>query len=244
MQDRNAITSVSINDLATRRWSPRSFDAQRSVTPEQTMALIEAARWAPSCFGEEPWRFLVWDRGRNAQGWQQAFDCLSDNNKKWVKNVPLLFLACADSKLKNGNPNRWAQYDTGMAALALGLEALAQGLVSHQMGGFDMAKARTAFAIPETFTPMAMIAVIRRRRKRWTTRKRGPRNSSRADASLSPNVFTVKPGANLTRVDAVHQAAVAVWRGARVPEASASGASLFGKLNSSKVPIGSRKKNW
>ncbi len=159
MQDRNAITSVSINDLATRRWSPRSFDAQRSVTPEQTMALIEAARWAPSCFGEEPWRFLVWDRGRNAQGWQQAFDCLSDNNKKWVKNVPLLFLACADSKLKNGNPNRWAQYDTGMAALALGLEALAQGLVSHQMGGFDMAKARTAFAIPETFTPMAMIAV-------------------------------------------------------------------------------------
>ncbi len=159
MQDRKAVTSVPINDLVARRWSPRAFDAQRSVTPEQTMALIEAARWAPSCFGEEPWRFLVWDRARDAQGWQQAYDCLSDNNKKWVKNVPLLFLACADSKLKNGNPNRWAQYDTGMAALALALEALAQGLVSHQMGGFDMAKARAAFAIPESFTPMAMIAV-------------------------------------------------------------------------------------
>ncbi len=159
MQDRKAITSVPINDLVARRWSPRAFDAQRGVTPEQTMALIEAARWAPSCFGEEPWRFLVWDRARDAQGWQQAFDCLSDNNRKWVKNVPLLFLACADSKLKNGNPNRWAQYDTGMAALALALEALAQGLVSHQMGGFDMAKARAAFAIPEAFTPMAMIAV-------------------------------------------------------------------------------------
>lgn len=159
MQDRKAITSVPINDLAARRWSPRAFDAQRGVTPQQAQALIEAARWAPSCFGEEPWRFLVWDRARNAQGWQQAFDCLSDNNKKWVKNVPLLFLSCADSKLKNGNPNRWAQYDTGMASLALVLEALAQGLVSHQMGGFDIAKARAVFAIPETFTPMAMIAV-------------------------------------------------------------------------------------
>ncbi|MDH4150581.1 MAG: nitroreductase family protein, partial [Betaproteobacteria bacterium] len=49
--------------------------------------------------------------------------------------------------------------DTGMAALSLGLEALAQGLVTHQMGGFDMAKARAAFAIPEEYTPMAMIAV-------------------------------------------------------------------------------------
>ena len=153
------MTSVPINDLAARRWSPRAFDANRSVAPAQKMALIEAARWAPSCFGEEPWRFLTWDRTSDAAGWQKAFDCLSENNRKWVKNVPLLFLACAGSKLNNGNPNRWAQYDTGMAALSLGLEALAQGLVTHQMGGFDMAKARAAFAIPEEYTPMAMIAV-------------------------------------------------------------------------------------
>ncbi len=159
MQDHKAITSVSINDLATRRWSPRAFDVKRGVSQAQLTALLEAARWAPSCFGEEPWRFLVWNRSQDEKGWQQAFDCLSDNNKKWVKNVPLLFLACAGSKLNNGNPNRWAQYDTGMAALSLSLEAVAQGLVAHQMGGFNMDKARAAFAIPEEFTPMAMIAV-------------------------------------------------------------------------------------
>ncbi len=159
MQERKAITSVPINDLAARRWSPRAFDAYRGVSPAQIAALLEAARWAPSCFGEEPWRFLVWDRARDAQGWQQAFDCLSDNNKKWAQPVPLLLLACAGSKLNNGNPNRWAQYDTGMATLSLVLEAVAQGLVAHQMGGFDLTKARAAFAIPEEFTPMAMIAV-------------------------------------------------------------------------------------
>ena len=160
MQERKAITSVPINELAARRWSPRAFDAQRGVSPAQVAALTEAARWAPSCFGAEPWRFLMWNRAADPAGWQQAFDCLSENNRKWCKNVPLLFMACAGAMFEhNGQPNRWAQYDTGMAALSLSLEAVAQGLVAHQMGGFDIAKARAAFAIPEDFMPMAMIAV-------------------------------------------------------------------------------------
>ncbi len=160
MQERKAITSVPINELAARRWSPRAFDATQGVTKAQLTALLEAARWAPSCNGAEPWRFLYWSRADDAAGWQQAFDCLSENNRKWCQNVPLLFLACAGSIFEhNGKSNRWGQYDTGMAALSLTLEAVAQGLVAHQMGGFDMDKARTAFAIPADFTPMAMIAV-------------------------------------------------------------------------------------
>ena len=160
MQERKAVTSVPINDLAARRWSPRAFDAQRGVTPAQVAALIEAARWAPSCNGDEPWRFLLWERSRDPQGWQQAFDCLSENNRKWVKNVPLLFLSCAGSLFgHSGKPNRWAQHDTGMAALSLALEAVAQGLVAHPMGGFDIAKVRAAFAVPDDYMPMAMIAV-------------------------------------------------------------------------------------
>ena len=160
MQNRNAITSVPINELSTKRWSPRAFDVQRGVTPAQTAALIEAARWAPSCLGAEPWRFLVWNQATDATGWQQAFDCLSDNNRKWAGKAPLLLLACAAATFEhNGQPNRWSHYDTGMAALALSLEAVAQGLVAHQMGGFDIARTRAAFGVPEDFMPMAMIAV-------------------------------------------------------------------------------------
>jgi nitroreductase len=160
MQNRNAITSVPINELSTKRWSPRAFDVQRGVTPVQTAALIEAARWAPSCLGAEPWRFLVWNLATDAAGWQQAFDCLSDNNRKWAGKAPLLFLACAGATFEhNGQPNRWSHYDTGMAALALSLEAVAQGLVAHQMGGFDIARTRAEFGVPEDFMPMAMIAV-------------------------------------------------------------------------------------
>ena len=62
---------------------------------EHLTSLLEAARWAPSCNGDEPWRYLIWDRSRSPEGWQKAFECLSENNKKWVKNVPMLMLSCA-----------------------------------------------------------------------------------------------------------------------------------------------------
>jgi nitroreductase len=143
-----------------RRWSPRAFDLSRPVSREQLATLLEAGRWAPSCNGDEPWRYLIWDRARDPQGFQQAFDCLSDNNKRWVKNVPLLMLSCAGSLFQlTGKPNRWTQHDTGAASVSMALQATALGLIIHQMGGYDADKARAAFSIPADYTPMAMIAV-------------------------------------------------------------------------------------
>ncbi len=155
-----AQTSRPIHDLLARRWSTRAFDAAKPVTREQLTTLIEAGRWAPSCNGDEPWRYLVWDRARDPEGFQKAFDCLSDNNKKWVKNVPLLMLSCAGSNFAaTGKPNRWTQHDTGAASLSIALQADALGLAVHQMGGYDAEKARAAFGIPAEYMPMAMVAV-------------------------------------------------------------------------------------
>ncbi len=160
MLERKAPTSVPIHDLIVRRWSSRAFDANRPVSRQELTVLLEAARWAPSCNGDEPWRYLIWDRGRDPGGWQKAFDCLSENNRKWVKNVPMLLLSCAGSAFAaTGKPNRWTQHDTGAASCSLALQAAAMGLMVHQMGGFDADKARAAFSIPADYTPMAMIAV-------------------------------------------------------------------------------------
>jgi nitroreductase len=114
-----------------------------------------------SCNGDEPWRFLIWDRGRDPQGpGRRAFDCLSENNGTWVKNAPLLMLSCAGSTYEaTGKPNRHAQHDTGAASCSIALQAAASGLMTHQMGGFDAEKARAAFDIPAEYTPMAMIAL-------------------------------------------------------------------------------------
>ena len=122
--------------------------------------MLEAARWAPSCFGDQPWRFIVWNKNADAQTWQQGFDCLVPGNQAWVKDAPVLLLTCADTLFNhNQKPNRWAQYDTGAAAENLCLQASSMGLMAHQMGGFDADKARETFAIPAQYTPMAMMSI-------------------------------------------------------------------------------------
>jgi len=160
MLEKPAQTSRPVHDLFVRRWSTRAFDPAKPVSREHLISLLEAGRWAPSCNGDEPWRYLIWDRGRDPGGFQKAFDCLSENNRKWVKNVPLLMLSCAGSNFAaTGKPNRWTQHDTGAASVSMALQATALGLAYHQMGGFDAEKARAAFDIPAEYTPMAMIAV-------------------------------------------------------------------------------------
>lgn len=155
-----ASTQVPINDVIARRWSGRALDPLRPVSREQLTALLEAARWAASCYNDQPWRFLVWDRNTDAASWQKAFDCLGEWNQKWVINAPVLMLSCAGSIFeRNGKPSRWGQHDTGAAGQNLYLQAAAMGLIAHPMGGYDKDKARVAFAIPDEYTPMAMIAV-------------------------------------------------------------------------------------
>ena len=157
---KHASTRVPIHDVLAARWSPRAFDASRPVSRAQILALLEAARWAPSCFGDEPWRYILWDRSTDEQAWQTAFDCLTPGNQAWCRNVPLLMVSIASAVFdQSGKTNRWAQHDTGAASENLVLQAVALGLAAHQMGGFDADKLKHAFGIPGEYTPMAMIAI-------------------------------------------------------------------------------------
>lgn len=160
MLEKPAQTCVPIHELLARRWSPRAFDPARPVSAQAVAAVLEAARWAPSCFGDQPWRFLVWNRSDDPQGWQAAFDCLAEGNQAWVKDVPVLIAALALPHFRhNARPNRWAAYDTGAAAMSLCLQAVALGLAAHQMGGFDAERLKATFGVPAEVTPMAMIAL-------------------------------------------------------------------------------------
>lgn len=155
-----AITQVPIDLTIANRWSGRAYDATRSVSQTQVIALLEAARWAPSCYGDQPWRFIIWNKNTDATSWQQAFDCIAAGNQTWVKDAPILILVCSDTLFShNQQENRWAQYDTGAAAENLCLQATSMGLMAHQMGGFDSERAQNTFGVPKQYVPMAMIAV-------------------------------------------------------------------------------------
>jgi nitroreductase len=160
MAHHRADAHADIHDIIARRWSPRSFDASQALEHQKLLSCLEAARWAPSCYGDEPWRFVVCDRFADEAGWQKLFSCLTPKNQRWAAKAPVLLLACAGATFRaSGNPNRWAQYDTGAAVMSLSLQATAEGLASRQIGGFDADKARAAFAIPDDFTPMVAIAL-------------------------------------------------------------------------------------
>jgi len=148
-----------VADLIGRRWSPRAIDPDRPVSREAVLTLLEAARWAPSCSNEQPWRFLVFD-GADPAALESARGCLKPGNA-WARRAPVLLLtvACDAWNRSGGGPNRLAQHDVGLASENLALQATALGLVTHFMGGFYPDQARIAFAIPEGYTPMAMIAV-------------------------------------------------------------------------------------
>jgi nitroreductase len=159
MLEKPALTGTPIHDILARRWSTRAFDAARQVSREQLAALLEAARWAPSCNNVQPWRFLVWYKSADPAAWAKAFDCLSPGNKGWAGNAPVLMLSCAADNFPDGRPNRHAGHDAGMALLSVMLQAVAMGLAGHAMAGFNAEQARAGFAIPEGFTPMTMLAV-------------------------------------------------------------------------------------
>lgn len=155
-----AVTQVSINETIANRWSPRAFDASKPVGEQALIRLLEAARWAPSCFGDQPWRLVVWDKNSDEIAWQQVLENLSPGNQTWAKNAPILILVCADTKFThNGEPNRWGRYDAGAAAENLCLQATSLGLASHQMGGFDTKKLREIANVPEQFELMSMMAI-------------------------------------------------------------------------------------
>ena len=158
MSDRTATTAVPIHPPIATRWSPRAF-AATPVADEDLTGLLEAARWAPSCFGAEPWRFIVGVAGRGP-GHAAIAASLVDANRMWAERAPVLMITIAEENFAhNGKPNGWAKHDVGLAMGQLGIEASARGLVLHQMGGFDPAKACELLGIPEGFAPVAAVAI-------------------------------------------------------------------------------------
>jgi len=160
MIEKPAITEQKIENVIAERWSGRAYDPLTAVSNEDVASLCEAARWAPSCFGDQPWRFVVWNKFTDEKSWQQAIDCLAEGNQAWAKNAPVLVLAASvNTFTHNGSDNRWVGYDTGAASISLCLQATSLGLMSHQMGGFDSTKIKQLANAPEDITCWGMIAI-------------------------------------------------------------------------------------
>ena len=107
--DKTARTSRPIHPLLGQRWSPRAF-ADRPVEPAKLVALLEAARWAPSSYNEQPWHFIVAPKAET-ESFDRLLGCLSRGNASWAGKAPVLMLAVAQLVDEDGDPNPHAFYE-------------------------------------------------------------------------------------------------------------------------------------
>ncbi|GAA5234252.1 nitroreductase family protein [Verticiella sediminum] len=136
------------------RWSPRAF-SDEEVSEAALLTMIEAARWAPSCYNSQPWRFIYVRKGEPV--WEASLDTLVPFNRMWGEKAgAVVFLVSAVKMItKPGEapaPADYHTFDSGAAWAYFALQASRMGLASHGVAGFDKDKVRQLFSIPQDFT--------------------------------------------------------------------------------------------
>jgi nitroreductase len=151
-------TDYAIEEIFQRRWSPLAFSDQ-TVEPEKLRRVLEAARWAASSYNEQPWSFIIATKD-NSTEYDRLLSCLAEGNQEWARNAPVLMISVAKLHFEqNGTENRHAFHDVGAAEANLAAQATALGLCVHQMAGFDAAKAKALYNIPEGYDPVDAVAL-------------------------------------------------------------------------------------
>ena len=154
---KTAKADFPISEIISRRWSARAFST-RHVEKSKLLSILEAARWAPSSRNEQPWRYIVFTND-NPEKLKKAQSVLKEIND-YAKRAPILICAITKRTYSdNGIPNRLHFHDLGAANENMFLEAFNQGLIMHEMGGFDLQKAREVFNIPEDYEIGVMIEI-------------------------------------------------------------------------------------
>jgi len=152
-----AQTAVPVNEVIAIRRSPRSLNESAAISDTDLLGILEAARWAPSAFNGQPWRFFVGKRGDAP--FTQILDALGEFNQGWAKSASALILVAAKPTRDDGSIHADYQFDCGLAVAQLVIETHDRGLVAHQMTGFDKDKARSNVEMASELVPVVVIAV-------------------------------------------------------------------------------------
>jgi nitroreductase len=152
-------TEYPILPQLTQRRSPRAY-ADQPVPTEVLQQLFTAASSAASCFGEQPWRFVVGSKVSSPDVFQKILGTLAEFNQGWAKNASAIALAVAKTTFSHdSNPNAWAKHDVGQAVATLAIQGVELGVQIHQMAGFSQDAARAAFQIPADYELVSVFTI-------------------------------------------------------------------------------------
>ncbi|MDQ1129784.1 nitroreductase family protein [Microbacterium sp. SORGH_AS_0888] len=154
--DRVAVTDAPILDVLSQRWSTRAYDSTAPIDEEALRAALEAARWSPSAYNNQPWRFIVARRGTETHA--KIVESLIEFNQAWAAPAGALVVFIAETS-REGREFPSALYDLGQAAAHFTVQAHANGLYTHQLTGFDADAVAAAFELDDTLRPFSVMAV-------------------------------------------------------------------------------------
>lgn len=156
---KKANTDHPVHEVIKNRWSPYRFLPDRKIPKEDLLSLLEAARWAPSSYNEQPWRFII-AFSEQTEEFEKLLSCLVKANQDWAVNASILMLGITHLTFdRNGKENRAAVHDLGAAASHLSFEATTRGIFVHQMIGIEPQKARKIYTVPEDYEVLIAIAL-------------------------------------------------------------------------------------
>lgn len=140
------------------RWSPRALSAE-PVPQEKLLSVFEAGRWAPSCFNDQPWFYIIAEKDQPKE-FEKMLSCLVEKNQKWAKSAWGLVICVVNTKFTaRDRKNRHAFHDLGMSIMNMMTQATYEGLFIHAMAGFSSEKAREIYSIPEQYEAVTALAI-------------------------------------------------------------------------------------
>ena len=157
------VSDHEIEPIFLQRWSPRAFTGE-AMPAEELARIFEAARWAPSSYNSQPWRFLY--AHRDTAHWPLFLGLLNEFNRSWAERAAVLIVAVSKSTMRPAGadkdiPSHSHSFDAGAAWAQLALQATAQGWHAHAMVGFDIPLAFAELNVPAGYRVEAAIAIGR-----------------------------------------------------------------------------------
>lgn len=145
------------------RWSPRAYTGE-ALPQTELMTILEAARWAPSSYNSQPWRFVY--ALRDTAHWEAFLALLNPFNQSWAKAAGALVVIVSNPKMLPPGAKEWVpshshSFDAGAAWAQLALQATKSGWAAHAMVGFDMARAAAELHVPEGWRVEVAVAIGR-----------------------------------------------------------------------------------
>ena len=153
-----------IEPIFLDRWSPRAFDAA-SLPESDLLTILEAARWAPSAFNIQPWRFLY--SHRDDAHWQKYLSLLDPFNRSWAQHASALVFVLLDTVMPGDGSHpqkesRYNSFDAGAAWAQLALQSTLLGYQAHAMAGVDFEQSRENLIVLESYRVEIAIAIGKR----------------------------------------------------------------------------------